>query len=65
MDLAQTQLQWLQEQIKNICPSKKNIHYLSKRQRATLMTGEAILVRMKECKDMDAAVKEKRAANNA
>jgi len=62
MDLAQTQLQRLQEQIKNIRPSKKDIHQFSNSQRAAVITGESILAGMKKHKDKDTAVKEKRDA---
>jgi hypothetical protein len=65
MDLAETQLQRLQEQIKNIRPSKKDMRQFSKSQRAAVMTGEAILAGMKEREDKDVAVKEKRAAKKA
>jgi hypothetical protein len=47
MDLAQTQLQRLQEQIKKIGPSKKDMRQFSKIQRAAVMTGEAILAGLK------------------
>jgi hypothetical protein len=65
MDLAETQLQRLQEQIKNIRVSKKDMRQFSKSQRAAVMTGEAILAGMKEREDKDVAVKEKRAAKKA
>jgi hypothetical protein len=65
MDLAQTQLQRLQEQIKNICPSTNDMRQFSKYQIAVGMTGEAIHAGMKEREDTVAAVNEMRAAIKA